>query len=129
MQLRDERAIGFTKLFDNPLLSIGDAFSGVLLNYLRYVVPDEEDSNKWRWKMQDYWINLLDLLTPIKIYTAPGMEYNLENLHKYVFVQAGNAIDAAIKIYGIDEFLKYIKNRDVMPNPKYTELIKLYGVF
>lgn len=127
MQLRDDRAMGFTKLFENPLISIGDAFSGVLLNYLRYVIPDEFDSNKWRWKMCDYWLKLLEFLTPISIYTAPGMEYNLEHLHKYVFGQAGNAIDAAIKIYGINEFLKYIKNRDVMPNPKYTELIKLYG--
>ncbi len=128
MQLRDERAINFSKLFDNPMVTIGDAFSGVLLNYLRYVVPDPEDSNKWRWDMQPYWLDLLSFLTPIKIYTSPGIDYNLDNLNRYVFNQAGNAIDTAIKIHGLDEFLKLLNNRETLSNPKYTNLLKLYGV-
>ena len=74
MQLRDDRAIQYSK---KPL-SIGEAFSGVLLNYLRYVIPDETDSNKWRWQKTDYWLDLLEVLTPSKIYSAPGMEYHTD---------------------------------------------------
>ena len=54
-------------------LPIGEAFAGVLLNYLRYVEPDT-DSNKWRWPMKDYWYNLVEDAERISIYTAPGME-------------------------------------------------------
>lgn len=60
LQLRDDRAIQFTRL----QLPIGEAFSGVLLNYLRYVIPDGEDSNRWRWPMRPYWLDT-QLLTPI----------------------------------------------------------------
>jgi len=49
IQLRDDRAVQFTKI---PL-PIGPAFAGVVLNYLRYIEP-AEDANKWRWPMTDY---------------------------------------------------------------------------
>lgn len=39
LQLRDDRAAQFCKL---PM-TVGEAFSGVVLNYLRYVVPDDTD--------------------------------------------------------------------------------------
>lgn len=119
LQLRDDRALQFTKI---PL-SVGDAFSGVLLNYLRYVLPDDTDTNKWRWPMTDYWVNLLEVLSPISIYTAPGMDYNLDRCRNYVVNQAGNAIDALIQIYGIHEFTEMIKERTTARNPKYDQLI------
>lgn len=50
IQLRDSRAQSFIGL----TVPIGKAFLGVLLNYLRFVVPNE-DSNKWRWPMTEYW--------------------------------------------------------------------------
>ncbi len=28
--------------------------------------------------MTDYWLDMLEVLTPIKIYTAPGMDYNID---------------------------------------------------
>lgn len=50
LQLRDDRAQCFTELTQ----LIGEAFAGVILNYLRYIEPSE-DVNKWRWPMTDYW--------------------------------------------------------------------------
>lgn len=73
IQLRDDRAIQFTKI---PL-SIGESFSGVLLNYLRYVIPNDTDANKWRWEMTDYWLDMLEVLTPIRIYTTPAWSTTL----------------------------------------------------
>lgn len=122
IQLRDDRAIQFTKI---PL-SIGESFSGVLLNYLRYVIPNDTDANKWRWEMTDYWLDMLEVLTPIRIYTTPGMEYNIDRCKNYVINQAGNAIDALIEIYGLNEFHRMIRNRDAAPNPKYEQLVKRY---
>lgn len=119
IQLRDDRASQFTKI---PL-PIGEAYAGVLLNYLRYIVPDT-DSNRWRWPMTDYWYNLVEDAEKISIYRAPGMEYNEERCRNYVINQAGNAIDAMIQMYGIHEFEKMIQDRDVAPNPKYELLIR-----
>lgn len=119
IQMRDDRAIQFT----NIPLPIGEAFSGVLLNYLRYVEPSD-DVNKWRWPMRDYWYNLVADAERISIYRTPGMEYNEDRLKNYVINQAGNAIDAAIKMYGLEEFGKMIEDRPVAPNPKYDMLVK-----
>ena len=122
LQLRDDRALQFSKI---PL-SVGEAFSGVLLNYLRYVIPEDTDSNKWRWQMTDYWLAMLEVVTPIKIYTAPGMDYNVDRCREYVINQAGNAIDALIKIYGIYDFQHMIATRPTSPNPKYDRLVQQY---
>lgn len=121
LQLRDDRAVQFTKL-DLP---IGQAFSGVLLNYLRYIEePDVFDQNKWRWPMTRYWYNLVTDAERISIYQAPGMEYNEERLKHYVVDMAGNAIDAAIQMYGLYEFEKMIQERQTAKNPKYEMLIQ-----
>lgn len=119
IQMRDDRAIQFTKI---PL-PIGEAFAGVLLNYLRYILPGE-DSNKWRWPMTAYWIALVEDAEKISIYQAPGMEYNEERCRRYVVNQAGNAIDAMIQMYGLEEFQSMIENREVLRNPKYDLLIQ-----
>lgn len=50
LQLRDDRAQAFSEL----TLPIGEAFAGVVFNYLRYVEASD-DQNKWRWPMTDYW--------------------------------------------------------------------------
>lgn len=50
LQLRDDRAQAFTEL-PQP---IGEAFAGVILNYLRFIEPSD-DVNKWRWPMTGYW--------------------------------------------------------------------------
>jgi len=120
IQLRDDRASQFTLI---PL-PIGQAFTGVLLNYLRYIVPDENDENRWRWPMTQYWSNLVDDAEKISIYRTPGMEYNEERCKRYVINQAGNAIDACIQMYGEDEFIRMVQEREIKPNPKYQMIVE-----
>jgi DNA relaxase NicK len=119
IQMRDDRAVCFTEI---PL-PIGMAYAGVLLNYLRFVQPGE-DSNQWRWPMTDYWAALVEDVQRISIYRTPGMEYNEERCKHYVVEQAGNAIDACIKMYGVTEFQQMIEHRKTMPNPKYDVLVQ-----
>ena len=90
LQLRRERAIAFTQLG----LPIGQSYCGVMVNYLRFVDPDGLDSNKWRWPIKTYWGEFLCWSNAVRLYEAPGLEYNLERCHRYVIHQAGNAIDA-----------------------------------
>lgn len=120
LQLRDSRAEEFSKL----VMPIGEAFAGVLLNYLRFVEPDPTDTNKSRWQMTDYWAELVGDVSRIKIFVAPGAEYNLEKCRHYVFDMAGNAIDALFQIYGPDEFTTLLNCRRAKPNPKYQLIVK-----
>lgn len=119
LQLRDDRALQFSLI----QLAIGEAFAGVLLNYLRYIEPSE-DSNRWRWPLTDYWDNLILDAHAISIYRSPGMEYNEEQLKYNVVERWGNAIDCAIQLYGIDEVQSMIEHRNAKPNPKYSMIIK-----
>lgn len=122
LQLRDERCMQFVyKKYD-----IGETFSGVLLNYLRYVDPDESDTNKWRWPLTDYWCNLVGEACRISIYSKPGISYNLLNCENFVFNQAGNAINALLQVYDVETFLQKLRERNSRPNPKYTQMVKNY---
>ena len=125
LQLRRDRAIAFTKLG----LSIGQSFCGVVINYLRFVDPDELDSNKWRWPIKPYWGEFLSHANAISVYEAPGLEYNYDRCERYVIGQAGNAIDAYIQIRGVNGFLDALKHRTTMRNPKYDRLVEEYKSF
>ena len=54
------------------------------------------------------------------------MDYNVDRCREYVINQAGNAIDALIKIYGIYDFQHMIATRPTSPNPKYDRLVQQY---
>lgn len=121
LQMRDSRAEEFSKI---PM-NIGEAFAGVPLNYLRFVEPDEADSNKSRWQMAGYWFDLVGDIGRIKIFTFPGGAYNLEKCRNFVVNMAGNAIDAMLQVYeSLDDFVYAIKSRRCKPNPKYDLIVK-----
>ena len=122
MQLRDSRAFEFLRL---PM-TIGERFFNVLCNYLCYVTPNENDTNKSRWKLAPYWEELLNSAYAVSIYSKPGMEYNLGNVDNFVFHNAKNAISCALECYGLVQFLEKLKDSPVRPNPKYTNLIDKY---
>ena len=56
IQLRSECAMGFIS-YDG---SAGDKFRGVVSRYLQYVVPDDNDSNKSRWAVCQWWSDFLE---------------------------------------------------------------------
>ncbi|MEG1492501.1 MAG: replication initiation factor domain-containing protein, partial [Oscillospiraceae bacterium] len=120
LQLRRDRALQFV-LADGD---IGSRFCGVLLNYVRYVEPNELDSNKWRWALMPYWADLVESALAISLYVKPGTDYNMMNMTNYVYNQAGNAIDATIQILGIEAFLDELHQRRSKPNPKYLTIIE-----
>lgn len=124
LQMRDDRCKEFVEL---PF-GVGESFVGVLLNYLRYVVPDEADTNKWRWPLTDYWANMVGDAVRIRIFTKPGMEYNVLRCEDFVFNQAGNAISALLQIYDTETFLQKLNERKTRPNPKYKSMIENYRI-
>lgn len=124
LQLRRERAAAFLQRTE----PIGDRFSGVLANYLRFVdEPDGFDSNRWRWPMKSYWARLLDGASRIRIYEKPGSDYNMINLENFVFQQAGNAIYTYLETHTMEQFQAGLRNRGTQLNSKYQTLINQYG--
>lgn len=120
IQLRRDRAMQFVR----EHLGIGEKFCGVLINYVRYVEPCDFDTNKWRWPIVNYWANLCETSARISLYEKVGTEYNIFNLTNFVFKQAGNAVDTAIKILGEEQFFAELAERGTRPNPKYVKLLE-----
>jgi phage replication initiation protein len=109
LQLRRERAMAFIR----ESRSIGEVYRGVVYNYLRYVEPDEFDSNRSRWPLTEYWSRFLAGAEKIRLFTRPGVEYNMLNLEKFVFDQAGNAIDTYIRGTSLEKFLEKLREHRV----------------
>lgn len=123
LQLRDERALAFIKLLYYETEEISCAFLGVIHNYLRFLKPNKNDTHKDRWATAGYWHKFIKSAAKIRIYEKPGIEYNLENLTKFVVNQAGGAIETYLHIFGERELKRQLEQRSVPLNPKYKELI------
>ena len=121
LQLRQDRSRAFLELTNT--MSYGEAFSGVCLNYLRFVEPAASDTNKSRWVMTEYWSKFLESASRIRLYVAPGGEYNVAKLYENVVNRNGNQIDCFIQIYGVDALVEALRHRKCKQNPKF-ELLK-----
>ena len=121
MQLREGRAGTYVA---KSAGHAGSYFSNVLVNYIRFVDPDPDDSNMWRWPMKPYWAELIQGAERITLWSSPGTEYNEKKCCTFVFQHAGNAIDACLQMYGEEGFLQRLKDRPTKPNPKYAALVQ-----
>ena len=137
LQLRDERALEFVKYLRGkdtvtPVtspLDIGRAFKGVLEGYLDYgySVAARGNPGQMVWHRFPYWQKFLQEAEAISLYRKPGRGYNLERLVNFVQNNAGNAINAAIEILGVQKVLELVEDRQITQNTKYAQLIKQHG--
>lgn len=121
LQLREGRAGTYVA---KSAGNAGMLFGNVLANYIRFVDPDPDDSNMWRWPMKDYWAKLINGAERVRLWSSPGTEYNEKKCKTFVFQHAGNAIDACLQMYGEDQFFQLLKDRPTKPNPKYAALVQ-----
>lgn len=124
MQLRDDLASSFVKQLLN--MDVGTLFSGTLVNYLRYVEP-ADDLNKSRWPLAPYWDALINGVNAIRLWSAPGVDYNMTHLENFVIHQTGNAIRTYIKIAGSSRFFNQLHELDAPLSTKYKRLLQQYG--
>lgn len=123
LQLRDDYAFNFLQSY-HMNNDIGKTFFGVLNNYMRFVNPSKTDSNKCRWAVAPFWKRFVQSLERISIFSQKDLDYNLFKLERFVFQQAGNAIDTYIKIRGIEDFQLMLSKRSSKLTSKYLRLIK-----
>lgn len=124
LQLRDGNALGFIK---NDT-AIGKKFLGVVYNYLRYVLPSENDTNNRRWPDTGYWQKFIQSAEKIKIYQKPGIDYNERNLETFVLRNSGNSINVFRKIFGDDNLIRALdlKDTEAHYSQKQKKLIQKY---
>ena len=122
LQLRRKNAESFIRIKED----IGVVFSGVVDNYVRYVKPSNNDSNKWRWDYAPYWKKFVGSAEKIKLYQKPGVEYNAEKLQNFVVCQAGNSINTYREIFGDEVLLSALNEhrKTAVLNEKQKRLIQ-----
>lgn len=122
IQFRDEQAYNFITTPGK----IGFKFSGVINNYLRFITPNKNDTNRRRWASPDWWTNFLSHTEKISVFTKKDVEYNLDKVQRYVLDQAGNSIKTLISCVGWMKFLELINGLDKELNPNQQKLIAEY---
>lgn len=121
LQLRDDRAAQFLSQSGD----IGSVYSGVMANYLRYIDDDGSDSNRWRLPIKKYWSDFLCDADRIKLWIAPGTDYNIMHCEDFVFRQAGSAVFTLLCAYGDEKFFTRLNElRPKQLNPKYEKILR-----
>ncbi len=112
-QLRDAAADSFISAWMDTG-SISAAYFGIMANQLRYVKSRDED-NPQRSVMTTWWAKFLGWADKIPMAYKGGLDYNLDNLTKYVFDQAGSSIRTWLEImdYDMDKFARMVNNRNL----------------
>lgn len=120
VQMRKECAFGFIQLDD----MIDKKFFAVLNEYLRYIVSDINDSNRWRIPMSAYWADFVAYDDKVSIFDKPASDFTVGKLFEYITTQTSGACQTYIDIYGSDNFLDTIANarKGKRLNPKYAQL-------
>lgn len=122
IQLRREAAFNFIKQDG----SIGRKFYGVINNYLRFITPNKNDTNRRRWTSPEWWIKFLAHTEKISVFTRKDVDYNLSRVERYVMQQAGNSIVTYINCVGWFKFREMLRSRDQELNPNQLKLIDEY---
>lgn len=108
--------------------NIGTLYRGVLANYLVYC-KESNDSNRSRWEASDYWFALLGSASPIRLWSCPGIEYNVFHLERYLRDQCGGAIYTWSQLYDFESLESLIKTRTGKLSAKHKLLLDMKGKF
>lgn len=125
--MRDNYAKNFLDLM--VLQDVGEVFAKTINKQLRYIENPGTDTNKRRWPTAAFWYNFISTSEKVKLYVAPGVDYNFDALEHYVVDMAGAAAAAYVKLVGVDAFVEKCMVKFLLTrNPKYQELLKKYDL-
>ena len=122
IQLRDDRACTFVRKYIENDYNIGEVFAGVIYNYLRFVEPEENDTNNRRWGLQAWYRNFIGEAEKIKLFEKKDEEYNLYKLKQTTTKKFGGATATYIQAVGVTQAVKDIFKDCSKRNPKYIKL-------
>lgn len=122
IQFRDEQAYNFIVAQG----TIGFKFCGVINNYLRFITPNKNDTNRRRWSSPEWWTKFLSHTEKISVFTKKDVDYNLDKVQRYVIDQAGNSIRTLISCVDWFKFRELVNGLDKELNPNQQKLISEY---
>lgn len=124
IRLRHECSEGFCSQLLSGL-DVGYIYTGLLNNYLRFVVSSS-DSNKSRLPTAPYWKKLLAHSESIKAFSSVGVEYDYSKFEDYLFNTCGSSILTYLKNHSIDDLINELSLRDIKLNPHQQILVDNY---
>ena len=117
IQLRDEKAQAFAMLYKESPFELGKLAFGLLSENLRFLVPNNNESNKSRWKTCRFWKRFLGAVEPLKL-TVEHQENSLFETQQWLiyggvlsavkgfsFLEANNALG---ELESIEEMLNKV---------------------
>ena len=122
IQLRDDRVCTFVRKYIENDYNIGEVFAGVIYNYLRFVEPEENDTNNRRWGLQEWYKKFIGNAEKIKLFEKKDEEYNLYKLKQTTTKKFGGATATYIQAVGVTQAVKDIFKDCSKRNPKYIKL-------
>ena len=121
-QMRDDRACNFVTKYIEHNYNIGEVFAGVVYNYLRFVEPQENDTNNRRWGLQEGYCRFIGEAKKIKLFEKKDEEYNLYKLEQTVTRKFGGGVSTYLQAVGVQQGIKEIFTHCSKKNPKYIKL-------
>lgn len=122
IQMRDDRACTFVRKYIENDYNIGEVFAGVIYNYLRFVEPEENDTNNRRWGLQEWYQKFIGNAEKIKLFERKDEEYNLFKLKQTTAKKFGGATSTYIQAVGVTQAVKDIFKECSKKNPKDIKL-------
>ena len=123
LQLRQDRAQEALKLL-RERKSVGMVASGIIRNYCMFAMPTS-DTNRSRWPIAEYWQRVLEGMEKLRVWVAPGEEYNFSKSENHLVHQYGQMLQAYYLIHG--EFTSLLdRARAAYPDlkPKYRDSVE-----
>lgn len=123
IQLRDKAAVNFITAEG----TVGYKFCGVINNYLRFIVPNKNDSNRRRWASPEWWVKFLSHTECISVFSKKDVDYNLAKVERYLLKQVGNTIYTYCKCVGWAKLRELINDSEHNLNPNQQHLLNEYA--
>lgn len=92
MQMRDDAAVSFLLSLESEGLQIGEAYAGVLLNFLRFIVDPVANKNYDRAVVVRWWSKFLGTLRMLPTLSLPGDDYSLVSVYGFLERQASSSL-------------------------------------
>ena len=124
LQLRQDRAQEALKLLYQRE-SIGMVASGIVRNYCMFVTPCS-DSNRARWPIAEYWQRVLEGFEKIRVWRAPGEEYNFSKTENHLIEQYGQILQVVAYLHRGSLDSLFLRSCEVHQHlkPKYKRVIE-----
>ena len=124
---RRDRAELLSSFFLQSDNGIGQVSLAVLNQYIRFLIPNDQNERKRSWKTADWWERLLHNVGKLKL-TKDKEERSIEDFQKWVDTQIGPTLAAIVtaKEGETDWLYKIINKATTRLKSKHTEAIKKY---